>query len=43
MNTVFTNMGAAYKIYDEAQRYKAAVQNGEKKLIRKKFQSFILR
>lgn len=30
MNTVFTNMGAAYKIYDEAQRYKAAVQNGEK-------------
>ncbi len=30
MGTVFTNMGTAYNIYDEAQRYKAAVENGEK-------------
>lgn len=32
MNTVVTNMGAAYKIYDEAQRYKAAVEKGEKEV-----------
>lgn len=30
MSTVFTNMGTAYDIYDQAQRYKAAVEHGEK-------------